>query len=136
MPQGSARLDEALAPQWDVVVIGSGAAGLMAALELPPELRVLLLSKHSGPPSASRWAQGGIAAVTGSDDSFDSHIADTLAAGAGLCDRKAVELLVRQAPHCVERLLQLGMAFDRQDGALSTTLEAAHSHRRAIPYRS
>ena len=132
MPQGSARLDEALAPQWDVVVIGSGAAGLMAALELPPELRVLLLSKHSGPPSASRWAQGGIAAVTGSDDSFDSHIADTLAAGAGLCDRKAVELLVRQAPHCVERLLQLGMAFDRQDGALSTTLEAAHSHRRVL----
>ena len=66
-----------LADQWDVVVVGSGAAGLMTCLELPAELRVLLLSKHDSPPSASRWAQGGIAAVTRSDDSLDSHIADT-----------------------------------------------------------
>ena len=121
-----------LASQWDVVVIGSGAAGLMTALELPAGLRVLLLSKNSGPPSASRWAQGGIAAVTRSDDSFDSHIEDTLRAGAGLCDRDAVELLVRQAPACVERLLQLGMDFDRSLDGLSTTLEAAHSHRRVL----
>ena len=121
-----------LASQWDVVVIGSGAAGLMTALELPAGLRVLLLSKNSGPPSASRWAQGGIAAVTRSDDSFDSHIEDTLRAGAGLCDRDAVELLVRQAPACVERLLQLGMDFDRSPDGLSTTLEAAHSHRRVL----
>lgn len=121
-----------LASQWDVVVIGSGAAGLMTALELPAGLRVLLLSKNSGPPSASRWAQGGIAAVTRSDDSFDSHIGDTLKAGAGLCDRDAVELLVRQAPACVERLLQLGMDFDRSPEGLSTTLEAAHSHRRVL----
>jgi len=122
----------ALASQWDVVVIGSGAAGLMTALELPAGLRVLLLSKNSGPPSASRWAQGGIAAVTRADDSFDSHIEDTLRAGAGLCDRDAVELLVRQAPTCVERLLQLGMDFDRSPEGLSTTLEAAHSHRRVL----
>jgi len=124
--------EEPLVSQWDVVVIGSGAAGLMAALELPAGLRVLLLSKNSGPPSASRWAQGGIAAVTGADDSFASHIADTLRAGAGLCDRDAVELLVRQAPACVERLLQLGMDFDRSPNGLSTTLEAAHSHRRVL----
>ncbi len=121
-----------LASQWDVVVIGSGAAGLMTALELPAGLRVLLLSKSSGPPSASRWAQGGIAAVTRADDSFDSHIQDTLRAGAGLCDRDAVELLVRQAPACVERLLHLGMDFDRSSDGLSTTLEAAHSHRRVL----
>ena len=121
-----------LASQWDVVVIGSGAAGLMTALELPAGLRILLLSKNSGPPSASRWAQGGIAAVTRADDSFDSHIQDTLRAGAGLCDRDAVELLVRQAPACVERLLQLGMDFDRSPCGLSTTLEAAHSHRRVL----
>ena len=121
-----------LASQWDVVVIGSGAAGLMSALELPAGLRVLLLSKNSGPPSASRWAQGGIAAVTRPDDSFESHIEDTLRAGAGLCDRDAVELLVRQAPACVERLLQLGMDFDRSPNGLSTTLEAAHSHRRVL----
>ena len=104
----------------------------MACLELPPQLRVLLLSKEQVPRSASRWAQGGIAAVTRPNDSFSSHIADTLRAGAGLCDRPAVELLVQQAPACVERLLQLGMAFDHEGGQLSTTLEAAHSHRRVL----
>jgi L-aspartate oxidase len=121
---------------WDVVVVGSGAAGLMACLELPSHLRVLLLSKDSGPRenprSASRWAQGGIAAVTRPNDSFASHISDTLQAGAGLCDRAAVERLVHEAPVCVERLLQLGMAFDRDGDSLSTTLEAAHSHRRVL----
>ena len=121
-----------LAAQWDVVVVGSGAAGLMTCLELPKDLRVLLLSKQSTPRSASRWAQGGIAAVTRSDDSFESHMADTLNAGAGLCEQPAVDLLVRQAPACVERLLELGMAFDRENGSLSTTLEAAHSHRRVL----
>ncbi|MFN6337381.1 MAG: L-aspartate oxidase [Cyanobacteriota bacterium] len=121
-----------LAERWDVVVVGSGAAGLMTCLELPRELRVLLLSKQSNPRSASRWAQGGIAAVTRSEDSFESHCADTVKAGAGLCDQPAVDLLVRQAPACVERLLQLGMAFDRDNGHLSTTLEAAHSHRRVL----
>ncbi|MEB3307718.1 MAG: L-aspartate oxidase [Cyanobacteriota bacterium] len=117
---------------WDVIVIGGGAAGLMACLELPSHLKVLLLSKDSGPPSASRWAQGGIAAVTAADDSFTSHRQDTIRAGAGLCDHAAVELLVHQAPACVTRLLDLGMAFDRENGRLSTTLEAAHSHRRVL----
>ena len=121
-----------LAGHWDVVVIGSGAAGLMSCLELPAGLRVLLLSKSATPPSASRWAQGGIAAVTHPEDSFRSHIEDTLRAGAGLCDPAAVELLVRQAPGCVERLLELGMDFDRNGSGLSTTLEAAHSHRRVL----
>ncbi|MFN9645412.1 MAG: L-aspartate oxidase [Cyanobacteriota bacterium] len=121
-----------LAPQWDVVVVGSGAAGLMTCLELPQHLRVLLLSKQLNPRSASRWAQGGIAAVTRPEDSADSHIEDTLRAGAGLCDHRAVTQLVRQAPACVERLLALGMAFDRDNGVLSTTLEAAHSHRRVL----
>jgi len=121
-----------LAADWDVVVVGSGAAGLMTCLELPADLRVLLLSKQDGPPSASRWAQGGIAAVTRPEDSFESHIHDTLQAGAGLCDLQAVELLVRDAPDCVARLLELGMAFDREADQLSTTLEAAHSHRRVL----
>ena len=121
-----------LAATWDVVVVGGGAAGLMACLELPSELRVLLLSKERGPRSASRWAQGGIAAVTRPEDSFASHREDTLKAGAGLCDPAAVELLVHEAPHCVERLLQLGMDFDRDGAGLSTTLEAAHSHRRVL----
>ena len=117
---------------WDVVVVGSGAAGLMSCLELPRQLRVLLLSKSAAPPSASRWAQGGIAAVTRPEDSYSSHIEDTLRAGAGLCEPAAVELLVHQAPACVERLVELGMAFDRNGDRLSTTLEAAHSHRRVL----
>jgi L-aspartate oxidase len=121
-----------LASRWDVVVVGGGAAGLMACLELPAELSVLLLSKERGPRTASRWAQGGIAAVTRAEDSLESHRDDTLRAGAGLCDPEAVALLVQQAPACVERLLGLGMAFDRDGSGLSTTLEAAHSHRRVL----
>jgi L-aspartate oxidase len=131
-PPGAGHGGEPIDSRWDVVVVGSGAAGLMACLELPAGLRVLLLSKNSSPPSASRWAQGGIAAVTRTDDSFASHVTDTLNAGAGLCDPDAVELLVHQAPGCVERLVELGMAFDRNHNGLSTTLEAAHSHRRVL----
>ena len=121
-----------LPSNWDVIVVGGGAAGLMAALELPEGLRVLLLSKDHAPRSSSRWAQGGIAAVTRPEDSLASHRDDTLRAGVGLCDPPAVDLLVREAPACVERLLELGMDFDRDGAGLSTTLEAAHSYRRVL----
>ena len=118
---------------WDVVVVGAGAAGLMTCLELPQGLKVLLLNRNTSRRSSSRWAQGGIASVTRPDDSAASHAADTLQAGAGLCDGNAVRLLVDHAPQCVERLLQVGMAFDRNsDGSLATTLEAAHSHHRVL----
>ena len=117
---------------WDVVVIGAGAAGLMSCLELPKQLSVLLINRNTGRRSSSRWAQGGIAAVTRPEDSAGSHADDTLRAGAGLCDGDAVRLLVDEAPHCVERLQQLGMAFDRDGETLATTLEAAHSHHRVL----
>ena len=118
---------------WDVVVVGAGAAGLMTCLELPEGLNVLLLNRNTSRRSSSRWAQGGIASVTRPNDSAASHASDTIEAGAGLCDGDAVRLLVNQAPQCVERLLQVGMAFDRNsDGSLATTLEAAHSHHRVL----
>ncbi len=117
---------------WDVIVIGAGVAGLMTCLELPENLNVLLLNRNTSRRSSSRWAQGGIAAVTRSEDSVHSHQEDTLNAGAGLCDKDAVQLLVREAPHCVERLQKLGMDFDRDGENLSTTLEAAHSFRRVL----
>ena len=117
---------------WDVVVIGAGAAGLMASLELPENLNVLLLNRNTSKVSSSMWAQGGIASVIRPDDSFELHIEDTLNAGDGLCDRKAVEMLVREAPSCVDNLQRLGMTFDKNLDQLSTTLEAAHSRRRVL----
>lgn len=119
---------------WDVVVIGAGAAGLMSCLELPAELKVLLLNRNTSRHSSSRWAQGGIAAVTRPEDSAASHAADTINAGANLCDGEAVRQLVEDAPSCVQRLLDLGMAFDRDPtgNGLATTLEAAHTHRRVL----
>ena len=117
---------------WDVVVIGAGAAGLMACLEIPSHLRVLLLNRNTSTRSSSRWAQGGIAAVTREEDTLQSHAEDTFMAGAGLCEKSAVNFFVDQAPRCVERLQQLGMQFDMNLDELSTTLEAAHSHRRVL----
>ncbi len=121
-----------LSEPWDVIVIGAGAAGLMTCLELPLNLKVLLLNRNTSRRSASRWAQGGIAAVTRAEDSINSHAEDTLKAGHGLCDTDAVNLLVEQAPNCVKSLQRLGMAFDRDGDELATTLEAAHSHRRVL----
>jgi len=117
---------------WDVIVIGAGAAGLMTCLELPSNLKVLLLNRNTSKASSSRWAQGGIASVVRPDDSFDLHAEDTLKAGDGLCDFKAVEMLVREAPGCVNRLQNLGMIFDQNCDQLATTLEAAHSRRRVL----
>ncbi len=117
---------------WDVIVIGAGAAGLMTCLELPSNLKVLLLNRNTSKASSSRWAQGGIASVVRPDDSFDLHAEDTLKAGDGLCDFKAVEMLVREAPGCVDRLQNLGMIFDQNSDQLATTLEAAHSRRRVL----
>ena len=117
---------------WDVIVIGAGAAGLMSSLELPSNLKILLLNRNTSKRSSSRWAQGGMAAVTRIEDSEDTHAQDTIKAGAGLCDYEAVQMFVKSAPRLVDRLLKLGMEFDRTSGKLSTTLEAAHTHRRVL----
>ncbi len=126
---------------FDVIVVGAGAAGLYSALCLPAALRVAIVSKASLPISASDWAQGGIAAVVDPQDSVDLHIADTLRAGAGLCDRGAVEFLVTHAAECIDSLVDFGVAFDRVSvplgggrsaEKLALTLEAAHSRPRVL----
>jgi L-aspartate oxidase len=117
---------------FDVLVIGGGAAGLYAALSIPTQWRIALVTKDTLSISASDWAQGGIAAAIGSDDGVALHVADTLRAGAGLCDAKAVEYLASHAAPCIERLVNLGVAFDRTAGQLAMTLEAAHSRRRVL----
>lgn len=121
---------------WDAIVVGAGAAGLYTALCLPQDWQILLLSKEALKRSASGWAQGGIAAAIAPSDSAELHIADTLAAGAGLCEPAAVQFLVDHAPECIESLVELGVAFDRTDGSLAGSLamtrEAAHSRPRVL----
>lgn len=120
--------------EFDVLVIGAGAAGLYTALCLPESLRVGLITKETVALSASDWAQGGIAAAIAPDDSPTLHVDDTLKAGAGLCDVDAVEFLAQQAPRCIQSLVNLGVAFDRsgQTQTLALTLEAAHSRHRVL----
>lgn len=118
--------------QFDVLVVGAGAAGLYTALCLPESLRVGLITKETVALSASDWAQGGIAAAVAPEDSPTLHIEDTMRAGAGLCDRFAVEFLARHAPSCIQSLVDLGVAFDRHGKALALTLEAAHSRHRVL----
>jgi L-aspartate oxidase len=128
-----------LAPQpgWtavtDVVVVGSGIAGLTTALHIARQssLRVLLVTKDLLAAGSTRWAQGGIAAALGAGDSPDDHLADTLVAGAGVCDPAAVRTLVREGPAAVRELAQLGARFDRSgDGSLALTREGGHHHDR------
>src|SRR5256885_11690559 len=107
-------------PELDLLVLGSGVAGLSAAVRAAsaePGLRVGVLTKAALSDAATRWAQGGVAAVLAeSEDSTDLHLADTLAAGAGLCDLDAVRVLVDEGPLRVEELIALGAVFDRDHG--------------------
>jgi L-aspartate oxidase len=115
-----------------VIVVGSGIAGLIAALELSRGFDVTLVTKAKLADSNTRWAQGGIAAVMFEDDSVAEHVADTLRAGAGLCRREAVEILCAEGPARIRDLIRLGVAFDRRAGELARGLEAAHSHARVL----
>src|SRR5437764_2505244 len=98
---------------YDVAVIGGGIAGLSVALRLPGQMRVALFTKGQLGESNTRYAQGGLTAALGADDSPDLHFQDTIAAGAGLCDENAVRVLVEQAPAAVNWLIQHGVQFDR-----------------------
>ena len=116
----------------DIIIVGSGIAGLVAALELSTQHNVTLVTKGNVMESNTRWAQGGIAAVMFPDDSIAEHVEDTLIAGAGLCNRAAVEVLCTEGPERIRDLVRLGVAFDYREGALARGLEAAHSHARVL----
>ena len=116
----------------DVLIIGGGAAGLSAALHLASQARVTVLCKGDITSGSSHWAQGGVAAVTDPQDSFESHVADTLTAGAGLCDDNIVNLTVEHAPRAIHRLTELGVQWDREDNHYHLTREGGHSFRRVL----
>jgi L-aspartate oxidase len=116
----------------DVLIVGAGIAGLRAALEIPSHLHVLVVTKDNIQQSNSSYAQGGIAGVMSPEDRFENHIEDTLAAGAGLCDRDIVAMVVREAPQQIQDLIGWGTKFDCEDGRLALTREGGHSHRRIV----
>jgi L-aspartate oxidase len=118
----------------DVLIIGSGAAGLSAALNLAQRFRVTVLAKGQLDDGSTAWAQGGIAAVLEPGDTFENHIEDTMVAGAGLNDRATVEFVVGNAPAAIERLAALGVPFNvgDGDGRWHLTREGGHSHRRIV----
>jgi L-aspartate oxidase len=116
----------------DVVVVGTGIAGLFFALRMARHGTVAIVTKKERPESSTNYAQGGIAAVFAADDSFDLHVEDTLLAGAGLCHTDAVEVLVREGPARVRELIEIGVRFTRQGDELSLGLEGGHSRRRIV----
>ncbi len=111
----------------DLLVIGGGIAGMRAALAVPADLQVLVVTKDKVQQSNSAWAQGGIAAVRSPEDRFEDHIEDTLKAGAGLCDRAVVEMVVREAPKQIDDLIHFGAKFDAEPG-----IEGGHSYHRIV----
>lgn len=123
--------------KYDVIIVGTGAAGLYAALNFPPDVNVLLVSKRELELSNSSLAQGGVAAVLDTvHDSYKLHITDTLIAGKYKNNLSAVEKLVSQGPDDVMRIKQLGVDFDmNDDGTLSKTLEAGHSRHRIVHHK-
>ena len=126
------------APGWtataDVVVVGSGIAGLTTALQCRTYgLSVLLVTKAQVDEGSTKWAQGGIAAALGDGDSPEAHEKDTLVAGAGLCDVDAVRVLVTEGPEAVRKLIERGAIFDKEaSGEIALTREGGHLKNRII----
>ncbi len=122
-----------MALETDFIVIGSGIAGLRASIELAKNgAKVSVLTKSKTSDSNTEWAQGGVAVVLSDDDNAELHEGDTLVAGAGLCDEKAVEILVTEGTKYIKQLIEWGTEFDREGGKLVFTKEAAHSRRRIL----
>ncbi|MCB1734569.1 MAG: L-aspartate oxidase [Gammaproteobacteria bacterium] len=126
-----------MSPEYDVLILGSGAAGLSLALRLAPHARVAVLAKGELNEGATFYAQGGISAVLDASDSFESHIADTIDAGAGLCDADTVRYTVENGPKVIDWLIERGVPFTREtldDGSQTyhLTREGGHSARRVV----
>jgi L-aspartate oxidase len=120
---------------FDLLIVGSGLAGLSTALLMPADQKIAVLTKRQLNDGASAWAQGGIAAVLAEGDSFEAHVDDTLVAGAGLCNPEATRLVVENAPAAIAWLRELGVAFTLEDGStdqLHLTREGGHSQRRIV----
>lgn len=126
------ELDQLPVLDKDVIVIGAGIAGLFTAIRASEKHSVLMITKKSLLDSNTRYAQGGIAAVISDEDSFEYHLQDTLIAGAGLCDREAVDVLVHEGPKGVRSLIKMGTQFDQENGEFALTKEGAHSQRRIL----
>src|SRR5213592_3245775 len=125
--------------RFDFLVLGSGIAGLTFALKVAPHGRVAIITKKNRAESNTNYAQGGIAAVTSKEDSFESHVRDTLEAGAGLCDEAVARTIVQEGPARIAELIQLGMHFSEREipathGAKELDLgrEGGHSKRRIL----
>jgi len=117
---------------FDVVIVGSGLGGLSVALHLPSTYKIAIICKRDLSEGASNYAQGGIAAVLDAGDSVEQHVADTLTAGAGLCDVSSTRFIVERGREAIEWLIEQGVPFSRDNGSYHLTREGGHSHRRII----
>jgi L-aspartate oxidase len=116
----------------DVLIIGGGLAGLRAAIEIDPTLRILVITKDKLQQSSSNYAQGGIAGVVDPNDRFEDHIADTLKAGCDMCNKEIVEMVIREAPQRIDELVRWGADFDQEAGELDLGREGGHSRHRIV----
>ena len=117
---------------YDYIIVGSGIAGLYTALLAKEQGSVLIITKGSIDDCNTRYAQGGIAAAIGKKDSAELHFRDTIAAGYGLCDEEAVNILVKEAPDRITDLINMGVPFDTVEGEIALAMEAAHSSPRIL----